>query len=338
MRPRAGKRLPRLGAIARPLGATSLLGALLLAGGPRAQDEGLDADDFASPSRLATEVLLLGADNANGRVVATGMRGHVVLSDDGGESWRQASSVPTRVPLTDVHFVDAKRGWAVGHDAVIIHTRDGGETWERQRFAPEDDAPLLAVWFENAEHGFAVGAFGMLLETHDGGATWERRLLLEDDPELDSHLNGIFGGVGDAVFIAAEFGSLFRSLDDGRSWQRLEPGYEGSFWNGLLLGDGTLLVFGMRGHVFRSADGGESWEEIESGVEHSLQSGIQLQDGRVVLVGLGGVILSSRDGGRSFSSTAQPDRTGIASVAQGGDGQVLLFGERGVKTPVVMPD
>jgi photosystem II stability/assembly factor-like uncharacterized protein len=320
------------------LGATSMLGALLWAGGLFAQVDGLDADDYASASGLATEVLLLDADTANGRIVAVGTRGHIVLSDDGGESWRQASSVPTRAPLTDLQFVDEKQGWAVGHDAVILHTRDGGDTWERQRFAPEDDAPLLAVWFENALHGIAVGAFGMLLETHDGGATWERRPLVEDDPEMDHHLNGIFGGEGDAVFIAAEFGSLFRSLDDGRSWERLEPGYEGSFWNGLVLGDGTLLIFGMRGHVFRSEDGGDSWEEIESGTELSLQSGIQLEDGRVVLVGLGGIILSSRDGGRSFTSAVQPDRTGIASVAQGSGGQLFLFGERGVKKPVAMPE
>jgi photosystem II stability/assembly factor-like uncharacterized protein len=320
------------------LGAAWILWALLMTGSPLAWEGGLDADDHASPSHLASKTLLLGADAANGRIVAVGMRGHVLLSDDGGESWRQARSVPTRATLTDLHFVDAKQGWAVGHDAVILHTTDGGESWQRQHFAPEEEAPLLAVWFENAQHGIAVGAFAMVIETHDGGATWERRTLLEDDPEMDFHLNGVFGTPGDAIFVAAEFGSVFRSRDDGRAWERLEPGYEGSFWNGLVLDDGSLLIFGMRGHIFRSGDGGDSWEEIESGVEQSLQSGIQLEDGRIVLVGLGGIILSSRDGGRSFTSTAQPDRTGIASVAQGSGGQVLLFGERGVKTPVAMPE
>ncbi len=169
---------------------------------------------------------------ADGRLVAVGEWGHVLLSDDGGGSWRQAESVPTRVTLTAVTFTDAKRGWAVGHDAVVIHTRDGGETWELQHQAPEEEMPLLSVWFEDAEHGLAAGAFAMLLETRDGGETWRRRPLTSNTDE-DYHLNAIFRGPGDTLFIAAEYGSIYRSLDDGASWERLHPPYDGSFWGGL---------------------------------------------------------------------------------------------------------
>ncbi|WVM93430.1 hypothetical protein ULG90_05695 [Halopseudomonas pachastrellae] len=31
--------------------------------------------------------------------------------------------------LTAVYFVDDKRGWAVGHDSLILNTTDGGATW-----------------------------------------------------------------------------------------------------------------------------------------------------------------------------------------------------------------
>ena len=96
----------------------------------------------AVASERAARSLLLGVAEAGPRLVAVGHRGHVVLSDDGGESWRQARSVPTRASLTAVRFVDAREGWAVGHDAIILHSSDGGETWELQQFAPELEAPL----------------------------------------------------------------------------------------------------------------------------------------------------------------------------------------------------
>jgi photosystem II stability/assembly factor-like uncharacterized protein len=288
------------------------------------------AGEQAIPSRLATNSLLVDVARADGRLVAVGEWGHVLLSDDSGRSWRQAKSVPTRATLTAVTFVDAKRGWAVGHDVLVIHTSDGGETWELQHRAPEEEVPLLSVWFEDAKRGLAAGAFGLLLETRDGGETWQQRPLTSS-PDEDYHLNAIFHGPGDTLFIAAEYGSIYRSLDDGASWERLHPPYDGSFWGGLTVGPEAFLVFGMRGHVFRSEDLGESWQELASGTDQSLQSGIVRADGTIVLVGLGGAVLTSSDGGRTFSAAIEPDRRGIAAAAEGVNGNLLLFGETGVK-------
>lgn len=286
--------------------------------------------EHALPSKLATENLLLGVARAGDRLVAVGEWGHVVLSDDRGDSWRQAQFVPSRITLTAVTFVDARQGWAVGHDAIILHSRDGGETWKIQHAAPEEDAPLLSVWFQDARHGIAVGAFGLMLETLDGGETWERRTLSESAEE-DYHLNQVLGGPEGSLFVAAEFGWIFRSRDGGDSWERLNPPYEGSFWGGMTLDGGGVLVFGMRGHVFRSDDLGETWQEIDSGMDQSLQSATRLSDGRIVLVGLGGAVLTSGDGGRTLIPAIQPDRRGIAAVAEGRNGTLLLFGETGVK-------
>ena len=95
-----------------------------------------------------------------------------MLSDDQGATWRQAKSVPTRVLLTAVFFVDAEYGWAVGHDETILNTADGGETWTRTHFAPEAQQPLLDLWFANRVSGIAVGAYGAYFTTNDGGRHW----------------------------------------------------------------------------------------------------------------------------------------------------------------------
>src|SRR5262245_5090243 len=70
----------------------------------------LDPNDSANKpaeqAPLAATSLLLDLAVAGDRYVAVGERGHVLLSDDHGATWRQAKSVPTRVMLTAVFFAD----------------------------------------------------------------------------------------------------------------------------------------------------------------------------------------------------------------------------------------
>ncbi|MCP4657928.1 MAG: hypothetical protein GY856_21175, partial [bacterium] len=79
--------------------------------------------EHSVPAPLAWRSLLLDGVAVGGLMVAVGERGHVLLSTDQGTKWHQAE-VPTRATLTGVYFHDERNGWAVGHDAVILRTRD----------------------------------------------------------------------------------------------------------------------------------------------------------------------------------------------------------------------
>jgi hypothetical protein len=89
----------------------------------------LDTPALMSP--LASRSLLQAVTRAGDRIVAVGQRGHIVVSVDGGTTWKQ-SPVPVSSDLTAVFFADDKHGWAVGHGGVILHTGDGGERWDLQ--------------------------------------------------------------------------------------------------------------------------------------------------------------------------------------------------------------
>ena len=217
---------------------------------------------------LAPHSLLLDIQRIGDTLVAVGERGHILTSSDSGNHWTQ-HQVPTRATLTAVYFIDATHGWAVGHDQVILRTLDGGSTWTLVYQDPEAESPLLDVYFPDAQHGFAVGAYGQFLETLDGGDSWEARWISEDD----FHLNRIVP-VGSRLFIAAEAGAAYRSDDGGDNWIALDPGYEGSFFGILPLGEQSLLLFGLRGHLFRSDDAGDNWTQIASGTEASLATGL----------------------------------------------------------------
>ncbi len=317
-----------------------ILALLLLAFPAIAQDEPPVADEAetALVKPLAARSLLLDAVAVDGRMVAVGEHGHILISDDGGASWRQSASVPTRATLTGVYFHDKELGWAVGHDAVILRTRDGGETWQRLHWAPEEERPFLDVWFSDADHGFAIGAYGFFFATADGGDTWEDRMIVTEDEseEVDAydlggdfHLNQVAPASDQRLYIAAEAGTIYRSDDGAETWRELPSPYQGSFFGCLPLAGDSLLIFGLRGNLFRSDDAGETWQRIDSGTVAILNQGVALADGTIVVGGTSGTLLVSRDRGQSFELAPQADRQGLAQVLDGGD-HLILVGEFGV--------
>lgn len=308
---------------------------------------------------LATKALLLDATRIGEKIVAVGDFGIVLISSDDGETWTQ-SRVPTRSMLTGVWFHDANLGWAVGHDAVVLKTTDGGASWRLVNFQPDLLLPLFDVWFQDAFNGLAVGPYGFLLRTSDGGETWEDATLdpqplvneeeveeieeetggdtEEDEPfweedlsaGADFHLNKIVEAADGSLYIAGEAGHIYHSDDMGASWFSLPSGYTGSFFGGLALPGGDVMVFGLRGNMFRTSDGGRNWRQVETPVTTSLNEADIMADGTIVVVGMSGTILVSRDGGESFELVQREDRKAMTSVIATGDGGVILFGESGI--------
>lgn len=315
--------------------ASALMLALLIAPGVHAADAaapeaGQDQIEYATPSALASQDLMLSATTAGKRLVAVGQFGHVIYSDNGGETWVQAAKVPTQVTLTSVYFVNNKIGYAGGHDSTVIRTDDGGNNWTLSYHNAESQSPIMSVYFENENHGFAMGAFSFVIETQDGGKTWNQRSLIEGSQE-DSHLNKVFATKQGTILVAAEFGKVYRSTDQGKTFTEIATGYEGSFWGGMSLKDGSALIYGMRGNVYRSTDDGTTWAKINSGTDKSVGGGVELDNGTIVLVGLQGYVGYSTDNGLNFTEVTRADRLGYVAVLQAANNKIAVFGEPGVK-------
>lgn len=297
-----------------------------LAGGQCLASQTFRDAEPAVQAPLAVKSLLLDAAVAGARVVAVGQRGHILVSSDHGQSWKQART-PVRALLTAVHMHDESTGWAVGHDAVVLRTDDGGNSWRLLHRAPEEERPLLDVWFRDKDAGFAVGAYGFFLATRNGGTTWTSRTISKDD----FHLNEIVPVGTHRLLMAAEAGVAYRSDDDGKTWRELPSPYTGSWYGALALDGDRILLLGLRGHLFLSDDAGESWTRVTTGTTATLTDATRLPDGTVLVTGLEGILLTSRDGGRSIATTRLPLRQGITSALGLADGSVLLTGEFGVR-------
>lgn len=281
--------------------------------------------ESSEPAPLAARSLLLDAARAGNRLVAVGDRGHVLLSDDEAKTWRQVI-VPTRAMLTGVSFGDASHGWAVGHDGVILATRDAGETWTRQDPGDDLDTVWLDVFFSDARIGLVVGAYGKAHLTFDGGESWKPAA----PPPDELHLNHIAPTGTDRIYVAGEAGTLLTSTHAREGWRQLDVPYDGSLYGTLLLDDSHLLIYGLRGRVFASDDAGESWTARETQTPVLITAGLKLRSGVIVLAGLGGNFHLSRDGGRTFAHWQPADYTGgVSALLEAADGALVAIGEQG---------
>jgi photosystem II stability/assembly factor-like uncharacterized protein len=97
--------------------------------------------------------------------LATGS-GFVLKSTNGGESW-DSLSVTSSGYLLYLSFVNVSTGWVCGFDGVIMHTTDGGTSWERQTIG-QPSAWLQCIQFVNSATGWVTGS-PSIFKTITGG-------------------------------------------------------------------------------------------------------------------------------------------------------------------------
>ncbi|MBO9649102.1 MAG: glycosyl hydrolase [Variovorax sp.] len=289
-------------------------------------------DTPAARSALASHALLNGLARAGDRIVAVGQRGHIVYSDDAGKSWRQAE-VPVSSDLVAVSFPTATDGWAVGHDGVVLRTKDGGQSWTTQldgrRLGDKGaENPFLDVWFRDANNGYVVGAFGLVFRTANGGVTWESMEQAVDNPKAQ-HLYAV-RGIGSDIYIAGEQGLLLKLAQGDTQFRALELPYKGTLFG--VTGSGqTVIAHGLRGTVLRSTDGGRQWQQVPTGLQVGLTASTRDSDGRLVIVSQAGHILASRDDGASFKPVPVAGTLPAAAVTVAANGSLVVAGPRGTQ-------
>ena len=317
----------------------------------------------AKVSALAARSPLLDVALAGQRLVAVGQRGHILYSDDSGQSWQQAA-VPVSSDLTAVNFPTATQGWAVGNDGVVLHSSDAGATWSKQldgrqigdlvvkhfgelaktdpanetwqqlvsdgqRMVEEGaDQPLMGVWFANDKLGYVVGVFNLILRTEDGGQHWIPFEDHTDNPQ-GLHLEAI-ASTGDALYIAGEQGLLLKWDESSQHFNAVQTPYQGTFF-GVIGKPGEVLAYGLRGHVFRSVDGGKSWAELNAGLPVSITAAALDSKGNYRLFTQAGHMLVEQAGSTQLQLVPQQGQSAVAGAALAADGSLVLVGSRGAR-------
>lgn len=129
-------------------------------------------------------------------------------------------NVPHDLELTSIHFTSAEEGWVAGGKnamagGVILHTGNGGASWEIQIGDPESaDRAYGQLRFLNAQLGWAA-------QSASGG---DHRLLRTTDGKTWAPVGGVPEHRSDYQFVSRDVGfvtpgrRILRTLDGGRKW------------------------------------------------------------------------------------------------------------------------
>ncbi|APX10451.1 WD40/YVTN/BNR-like repeat-containing protein [Tateyamaria omphalii] len=250
---------------------------------------------------------------AHGRLMAGGNPGRLYDSTDGGESW-------TRNDALSDH--DTRDTWNPGGAGLVLHTivRD-----------PNDPAK---AWVGIS----AAGVFA----TEDGGITWDRRNRLSNAESCAHHMHPAAprdGETGHCVHNMVRASSdvlyqqnhhgVWRSSDDGRSWDDITDGLPSTFgfpiavnphdpnmiWTLPLNGDSAgRYPPDASAAVWRSDDGGHSWSDKRSGLPQNtcfftvLRQAMatdQRPEAGVYFGTNSGSVFASRDAGETWDEIAR---------------------------------
>lgn len=210
--------------------------------------------------------------------------------------------------LRAVQFIDAKEGWAAGDEGIILHTIDGGQSWERQVTGVR--ASLRSVCFLDPYVGWAVGreelpsggSLGVVLFTRDGGVEWQRLLPgalpgLNQVRFLDKRTGFLLADT------AEQFPSgLFKTTDGGKTWDPV-MGPPASGWRGADFHDANtgVLVGPWKGLVtLRQGVFGKAHLDERGDLGARCLHAVQILPQRIVAVGDGGLVLTSASAGAAW--------------------------------------
>ena len=305
------------------------------------------AVEYSMQLPKAATSMLLDIAAAGDRLVAVGERGHIVHSDDGGESWTQAE-VPTTVMLTRVFFYDDKLGWAVGHDGNVMHSRDGGLHWELQRDGVADQ-----VQINEDRAGRAVRQVEALREQLRSASEEEQDVLAEaleeaewamdtaretlDEPVYAPPLMDVWFATPEQGWASGGYGVLLHTANGGRDWADWSHKVDNPdelHLNGVAGGpDGQLYLASEWGTVFVSGNGGEAWHPVETGYDGSFFGVLANPgSGTVFAYGLLGTVYRSLDGGENWEELSSGVQASLFGAAMSADGTLVLVGQGGTAT------
>jgi hypothetical protein len=113
--------------------------------------------------------------------------------------------------LASVNFATPQLGWAVGTNGTILHTEDGGKSWNVQPSKTIES--VSSVSFVTPQLGWAVGTEGTILHTQDGGKSWNAQAS-----NTSEWLYSVSFTTPQLGWAVGTNGTILRTQDGGKSW------------------------------------------------------------------------------------------------------------------------
>ena len=207
-----------------------------------------------------------------------------------------------------VAFPTRLSGWVVGSGGAVFHTDDGGATWNQQAKGVTTD-DLSEVAFVEPNIGWIVGDGGTVLHTDDAGSTWKPQS--SGAPGFLSFVTFINSQSG---WAAGSDGGIVHTQDGGNTWKRQNSPTVRSLIGMAFPTATSGWAVGRRGTILHTDDGGNTWKSQDSGTRADLMSTAFVTPQSGWAVGRDGVILHTDDGGLTWKAQVSGTRVDLDEV------------------------
>ncbi|MFC1946386.1 YCF48-related protein [Chloroflexota bacterium] len=167
-------------------------------------------------------------------------------------------------------FSDENNGWVIGDSGIVLHTEDGGNSWETIQSETESD--LKCIHFSGSENGWIAGSYDTLGLTTDGGESWSWQ-----------QIDGLGGTFTDIYFydeltgwLVNNYGKILHTEDGGVTWVLQDSGTDRALASVFFIDAETGWAIKSEREILRTEDGGNTW--TGTGVNISLPGGTLFTD------------------------------------------------------------
>ncbi|MDE0555367.1 MAG: YCF48-related protein [Candidatus Poribacteria bacterium] len=246
-------------------------------------------------------------------------------SEDSAQfEWRQIES-GTDTHLYGVHFVDAKRGWAVGTAGTVLSTTDSGTTWQSSSVSKD---ALTQVNFTTPNNGW-LASIGQVHYTASGGATWNVQHQIRSQSRPPGILDLHFVSKTEGWAVGGK-GTVLWTENGGGRWENIQDLSDKHLWGVHFVDPQRGWIVGEEGEVLHTQDGGKRWVRQNSGAEQPLFAVHFASQTHGWIVGTNGLILHSANGGRTWLRQRSPINENLRDVAFHDATSGWAVGEKGL--------
>ena len=231
--------------------------------------------------------------------VATGSGG-IFKTTDGGTTWKPIFDRQNTISVGDIALepgnpdvIWAGTGESNSRNSIsfgdgVYKSTDGGSTWNHMGLKDSDTISKIVIHPKNPDvvyvaavgHTWGTNAERGVFMTTDGGKSWKKTLYIDEfhgasDLEIDpNNPNILYAGMWYfqrkpwTFTSGSEKGGVFRSVDGGLSWKKVEKGLPKMIGRiGLAVAhSNTSVVYAIveskDGTLYRSDDKGETFKQV----------------------------------------------------------------------------
>jgi len=192
-----------------------------------------------------------------GTLFVANMLGEIYRSNNSGASWILMTDKLTEeyCVLYNVEFYDDNIGTAVGNDGNLLHTANGGNTWELDKFS--DDLDFTDVEYLGENNIVISTNYGQVMLSDDGGETWETVVLMNN-----FLITSIFFTNELIGYAAGSNGHVFKTTNGGHNWAEQNSATDSYLQDIFFTNDTVGYAVGSYHTTIKTSDGGSTWQNM----------------------------------------------------------------------------